>query len=59
MLTFKKFLDTLDDSLSDEEAIAKYTDYKFDFRKQEFQKFFEEHKEEEWCVTSVLLSTLF
>lgn len=49
MLTYKKFLDTLDqDSLSDEEAIAKYTDYKFEFRKQEYEKFFEAHKEEEW-----------
>lgn len=50
MLTFKKFMETFDDSLSDEEAISKYNDYKFDFRKQEFEKFFEAHKENEWLV---------
>ncbi|KAI6191692.1 Arsenite-resistance protein 2-like protein [Aphelenchoides bicaudatus] len=48
MLTYKRFLETLDDSISDEEAIARYTDYKFEFRKQEYDKFFEAHKDDEW-----------
>jgi hypothetical protein len=48
MLTFKKFLETQDESISDEEAILKYSDYKLEFRKQECEKFFAAHKEEEW-----------
>ncbi|KAI6209544.1 Arsenite-resistance protein 2-like protein [Aphelenchoides besseyi] len=48
MLTFKKFCETQDDQISDEDAIAKYNDYKLDFRKQEYEKFFQAHKDEEW-----------
>jgi hypothetical protein len=48
MLTFKKFLATQDDSLSDEEAVAKYNDYKLDYKRQECEKFFHAHKDEEW-----------
>ncbi|KAK0403311.1 hypothetical protein QR680_016853 [Steinernema hermaphroditum] len=48
MMTFKKFLATQDDSISDEDAIAKYSEYKLDFKRQELQKFFDAHKDEEW-----------
>lgn len=48
MLTFKKFLATQDESISDEEAIAKYNDYKLEFAKQECEKYFQNHKDEEW-----------
>uniref|UniRef100_A0A1I7ZBG3 Serrate RNA effector molecule homolog n=1 Tax=Steinernema glaseri TaxID=37863 RepID=A0A1I7ZBG3_9BILA len=48
MMTFKKFLATQDDSISDEDAIAKYSEYKMDFKRQELQKFFDAHKDEEW-----------
>ena len=50
MLTFKKFLETQDESISDDEAISKYNEYKLEYRKQEFEKFFAAHKDEEWLV---------
>lgn len=52
MLTFKKFLATQDESITDEEAIAKYNDYKLDFKRQECEKFFQAHKDEEWCASA-------
>uniref|UniRef100_A0A914E8E8 SERRATE/Ars2 N-terminal domain-containing protein n=1 Tax=Acrobeloides nanus TaxID=290746 RepID=A0A914E8E8_9BILA len=48
MLTFKKFLATVDDSISDDEAITKYNEYKVEFKRQQIQKFFDVHKDEEW-----------
>jgi len=48
MLTFRKFLATQDESLTDEEAISKYKDYKLDWKRQECEKYFQAHKEEEW-----------
>ncbi|VDN07182.1 unnamed protein product [Thelazia callipaeda] len=48
MMTFKKFLATQDDSITDEEAIAKYSEYKLEFKRQELHKFFLTHKDEEW-----------
>lgn len=48
MLTFKKFLATQDEVLSDEEAINKYNDYKLEFKKQSCEKYFQSHKDEEW-----------
>lgn len=50
MMTFKKFLATQDDSITDEEAIAKYSEYKLEFKRQELHKFFLAHKDEEWWV---------
>ncbi|VDN60471.1 unnamed protein product [Dracunculus medinensis] len=48
MKTFKKFLATQDDSITDEEAIAKYSEYKMEFKRQELIKFFNSHKDEEF-----------
>lgn len=48
LLTFKKFLATQDESLSDEEAITKYTAYKMEFMRQECERYFQAHKDEEW-----------
>lgn len=48
LLTFKKFLATQDESITDDEAIAKYMEYKLDFKKQELDKYFQQHKSEEW-----------
>ncbi|KAI6173249.1 DUF3546 domain-containing protein [Aphelenchoides besseyi] len=47
MLTFEKFCETQDDKISDEDTIAKYNDYKLDFCKQEYEKFFQAHKDEQ------------
>ncbi|KHN86405.1 Serrate RNA effector molecule -like protein [Toxocara canis] len=48
MMTFKRFLSTQDDSITDEEAIAKYSEYKMEFKRQELRKFFMAHKDEQW-----------
>ena len=48
LLTFKKFLSTQDETITDEEAIARYREYKIDFRKQECERYFQAHKDEEW-----------
>lgn len=55
MMTFKKFLATQDDSITDEEAIAKYSEYKLEFKRQELHKFFLAHKDEEWWVMAAML----
>ncbi|KAK9510863.1 hypothetical protein O3M35_005556 [Rhynocoris fuscipes] len=48
IMTFKAFLQTQDDNITDEEAIAKYAEYKLEFRRQQLNEFFVAHKEEEW-----------
>lgn len=48
MMTFKQFLTTQDDSISDEDAIQKYQDYKLDYKRQQLHSFFIAHKDEEW-----------
>ena len=57
MLTFKKFLATQEETLSDEEAIAKYNEYKLEFKKQECEKYFQAHKDEEWFVLNIIQMT--
>ena len=52
MMTFKQFLASQDDHISDEEAIKKFNEYKMDFKKQQIQEFFSAHKEQEWSVLS-------
>ena len=53
LLTFKKYLVTQDETLSDEDAKTKYEDYKLDFMKQECERFFQSHKEEEWFALQI------
>jgi len=48
MLSFKSFLQTQDDSITDDEALTKYTEYKHEFNRQQLNEFFVAHKEEEW-----------
>lgn len=48
MMTLKQFLVAQDDSISDSDAIAKYNEYKLDFRRQQLNEFFVAHKDEEW-----------
>ena len=47
-MTFKAFLSTQDDSITDEEAAQKYGEYKMEFRRQQLNEFFSFHKESEW-----------
>ena len=48
MMSFKAFLASHDDSISDEEAVKKYAEYKLEFRRQQLNEFFTSHKDEEW-----------
>ncbi|XP_046384393.1 serrate RNA effector molecule homolog isoform X2 [Ischnura elegans] len=48
MLSFKGYLATQDDNITDEDAIRKYNEYKMEFRRQQLNEFFVAHKEEEW-----------
>ncbi|CAI4228643.1 unnamed protein product [Auanema sp. JU1783] len=48
LLSFKKFLLTQEDDITDEQAVAKYNDYKVEFSRKILQKFFNAHKDEEW-----------
>ncbi|CAG2197503.1 Serrate RNA effector molecule homolog A,Serrate RNA effector molecule homolog B,Serrate RNA effector molecule homolog [Mytilus edulis] len=51
MMTFKAFLQSLPDNISDQDAIKKFNEYKADFKKQQINEFFLAHKEEEWFKT--------
>lgn len=48
MMTFKQFLGSQDDAIDDQEAVKKYNEYKLEFRRQQINEFFLNHKEEEW-----------
>ena len=48
MMSFKAFLSTQDDNISDSEAIEKYNDYKLEFQRQQLNEFFVAHKDDEW-----------
>ena len=47
-MTFKAFLATQDDSITDEEAAHKYSEYKLEFKRQHLNEFFSNHKDSEW-----------
>ncbi len=47
-LSFKQFLQQQDDSISDDDAIKKYNEYKIEFKKKQINEFFLAHKEEDW-----------
>ena len=48
MMLFKHFLSQQEDTISDEEAIKKFNEYKVEFKKNQINEFFLQHKEEEW-----------
>lgn len=48
MMTFKAFLQTQDDAITDEEALTKYGEYKLEFQRQQINEFFVHHKDFEW-----------
>jgi len=48
MMTFKAFLSTQDDYITDEEALHKYSEYKLEFQRQQLNEFFVSHKDQEW-----------
>lgn len=48
MMSFKSFLTSHDDNISETEATKKYKEYKLEFYRQQLNEFFVAHKEEEW-----------
>jgi hypothetical protein len=48
LLSFKAWLSTQDDSISDQDALSKYNEYKAEFKRQQLNEFFVAHREEEW-----------
>ena len=54
LMPFKRFLEPLDDFITDEEAVAKYKEYKESINKRCIEEFFEAHKDEEWYVCFLL-----
>lgn len=54
MMSFKAFLGTQEDTITDEEAIKRYNEYKLEFRRQQLNEFFVAHKDEEWYINSYI-----
>lgn len=48
MMSFKMFLGQQDDTISDQDAVKKYNEYKEEFRIKQINEFFLQHKDEEW-----------
>ncbi|KAF7232713.1 hypothetical protein EG68_10544 [Paragonimus skrjabini miyazakii] len=48
LVPFKRFLEPLDDLVTEEEACSKYREYKESYSKRHIEDFFEAHKSEEW-----------
>ncbi|XP_052270807.1 serrate RNA effector molecule homolog isoform X2 [Dreissena polymorpha] len=48
MMSFKMFLGQQEDTISDQDAVKKYNEYKEEFRIKQINEFFLQHKEEEW-----------
>ncbi|CAH8538087.1 unnamed protein product [Schistosoma turkestanicum] len=48
VIPFKRFLDPLDDLITEEEACTKYKEYKEGYMKRHTEEFFDAHKNEEW-----------
>ncbi|XP_060555342.1 serrate RNA effector molecule homolog [Ruditapes philippinarum] len=48
MMSFKMFLGQQDDTISDQDAVKKYNEYKEEFRLKQINEFFLQHKDEEW-----------
>lgn len=55
MMSFKAFLGTQEDTITDEEAIKRYNEYKLEFRRQQLNEFFVAHKDEEWYINFYIL----
>lgn len=59
MMSFKAFLGTQEDTITDEEAIKRYNEYKLEFRRQQLNEFFVAHKDEEWYINFDILFFFF
>ena len=50
LLSFKGFLETQGDYITEEESLAMYREYKTEYRRRRMLEFFSAHKEEEWMM---------
>lgn len=48
LMSFKEFVLSQTNDINEQDAPAKYSDYKADFTRKQIDKFFKEHSEEEW-----------
>ena len=48
LLTFKQFLETQDPNIDPEKASISYAEYKREFTIRQTQKFYSQHKDEDW-----------
>lgn len=48
LLSFKEFILSQSNDINEQEALARYSDYKTEFTRRQIDKFFKEHQEEEW-----------
>lgn len=48
LMSFKEFILSQSNDINEQEALARYSDYKSDFTRRQIDKFFKEHQEEEW-----------
>lgn len=51
LMSFKEFILSQSNDINEQEALARYTDYKTEFTRRQIDKFFKEHQEEEWFRT--------
>lgn len=47
-MRLQEFLLNMEDSVDETESVKRYNQYKLDFRRQQLQDFFLQHKEQEW-----------
>lgn len=48
LMSFKEFILSQNNDINEQEALARYSEYKSEFTKRQIDKFFKEHQEEEW-----------
>ncbi len=47
-MCLQEFLLNMEDSVDETESVKRYNQYKLDFRRQQLQDFFLQHKDQEW-----------
>jgi len=48
MMSLKQFIAAQDENITDSEATKRYAEYRTEFRRQQVNEFFTQHKDEEW-----------
>ena len=53
MMSMKQFIAAQDENITDSEATKRYAEYRTEFRRQQINEFFTQHKDEEWYGVDV------